>query len=97
MSILSRLERYTEQHRQEVLLVTAEVAGEPDQIAIYRGVSSSLMRPTAYDPDVPVLPNSATIVAIDRLLGPYNPSHPHYLQRDITWDAMQALLTTAGV
>ncbi len=96
MTKLSRLERYTERHRQEVLLVTVDVAGEPDQVMIFRGFSSSLMRPTAFDPDVPVLPERATILTIDRLLGPYNPENPHYLQRGLTWEAMEPLLEGAG-
>lgn len=97
MSILSRLEQYTERRRQEVLLVTAEVNGEWDEIAIFRGFSSSLVRPTAFDPDVPVLPDMATIVRIDRLLGPYNPQAPQYLQQGLTWETIQPLLLEASV
>lgn len=97
MTKLSRLERYTERHRQEVLLITVDVAGEPDQVMIFRGFSSSLMRPTAFDPDVPVLPESATILTIDRLLGPYSPDNPHYLQQGLTWETMQPLLEATGV
>lgn len=97
MSILSRLEQYTEKRRQEVLLVTAEVEGETDQIAVFRGFSSSLVRSTAYDPDIPVLADSARIVAIDRLLGPYDPQNPHYLQRGLTWETIQPLLLEANV
>ncbi|MCL6436195.1 MAG: hypothetical protein K6T90_18700 [Leptolyngbyaceae cyanobacterium HOT.MB2.61] len=97
MNKLTRLEKYTEKRRQEVLLVTAEVNGERDQIAIFRGFSSSLMRPTAFDPDVPVLPHDATILTIDRLSGPYNPTNPQYLQRGLTWETVQPLLIEAGV
>lgn len=43
-----RLEQYTIKRPQEVLLVTVEIAGEEDQIAIFKGFSSSLMRPTAF-------------------------------------------------
>ncbi len=96
MTKLSRLERYTERHRQEVLLVTVDVAGEPDQVMVFRGFSSSLMRPTAFDPDVPVLPENATILTIDRLSGPYNPESPHYLQRGLTWETMEPLLEVTG-
>ena len=97
MTKILRLEQYTERRRQEVLLVTAEIAGEPDQIAIFRGFSSSLMRSTAFDPDVPVLPETATIVSIDRLHGPLDPSHPQYLQQGLTWETIQPLLAEAGV
>jgi hypothetical protein len=96
MSKISRLERYTEQRRQEVLLINAEVNGEPDQIAIFRGFSSSLMRPTIADPDVPVLGDDATILTIDRLQGPLNLENPQYLQRDLTWEMMESLLGEVG-
>lgn len=97
MSILSRLEQYTSKRRQEVLLVTAEVDGQPDQVAIFKGFSSSLMRSTAFDPDVPVLPDTAKIVSIDRLIGPYNPANPQFLQQGLSWETMQSLLAELGI
>ncbi len=96
-SLGRRLEQYTIKRPQEVLIVTAEIDGEEDQIAIFKGFSSSLMRPTAFDPDVPVLPAEAKIVAIDRVASPYNPDAPRYLQQGLTWDTMQQLLAQAGV
>jgi hypothetical protein len=92
-----RLEQYTIKRPQEVLIVTAEIAGEEDQIAIFKGFSSSLMRPTSFDPDVPVLPPEAKIVTVDRVASPYNPDAPHYLQQGLTWETMQQLLSDAGV
>ena len=86
ISIEKQLEQYTLQHPQEVLIVGIEVAGEPDEILIFRGFSSSLMRPTAFDPDVAVLPDDAVIVAVDRLKGPYQPADPQYLERQIGWE-----------
>lgn len=86
ISIEKRLEQYTLQHPQEVLLVSIEVGDESDQILIFKGFSSSLVRPTAADPDVPVLPDDATIIGIDRLAGPYQPNCPHYLEQHISWD-----------
>ncbi len=82
---------------QEVLLVTAEVAGEPDQVMVFKGFSSSLMRPTAFDPDIPVLPADARILSIDRLQSPYSSNTPHYIQQDLTWENMAALLAEIGV
>ncbi|HEY9670326.1 MAG TPA: hypothetical protein V6D11_02700 [Waterburya sp.] len=96
-SIGRRLEQYTIKRPQEVLIVTAEIDGEEDQIAIFKGFSSSLMRPTAFDPDVPVLPPEAKIVTIDRVVSPYNPDAPRYLQQGLTWDTMQQLLAEVGV
>jgi len=92
-----RLEQYTIKRPQEVLIVTAEIEGEEDQIAIFKGFSSSLMRPTSFDPAIPVLPPQAKIVAIDRLASPYNPDAPRYIQKGLTWDTMRQLLSEAGV
>jgi hypothetical protein len=96
-SVGKRLEQYTVKKSQEVLIVTVKIDGEPDQIAVFKGFSSSLMRPTAYDPDVPVLPDKATIIAIDRIASPYNPDSPRYLQQDISWGDMQVLLSKMGI
>jgi hypothetical protein len=96
-SIGKRLEQYTIKRPQEVLLITVEIADEQDKIAVFKGFSSSLMRPTAFDPDVPVLLDAATIISIDRIASPYNPEAPRYIQKGITWEAMQALLTEVGV
>jgi hypothetical protein len=96
-SIGRRLEQYTIKRPQEVLIVTADIAGEEDQIAIFKGFSSSLMRPTAFDPDVPVLPPEANIVTIDRVASPYNPNAPRYLQQGLTWEMMEQLLSDAGI
>ncbi|MGB7440021.1 MAG: hypothetical protein WA919_03055 [Coleofasciculaceae cyanobacterium] len=92
-----RLEQYTSKYPQEVLIVTAEIAGEEDQIAIYKGFSSSLMRPTAFDPDIPVLPAEAKIIKIDRLASPYSPNAPRYIEQNITWETMEELLSSAGL
>ncbi len=95
--IAFRLEQYTLKRPQEVLLVSAEIAGEPDEIMIFKGFSSSLMRSTAYDPDVPMLPEAAKIVAIDRLVAPYRPDQPQYIQQGLTWEEMQDLLAAVGL
>ncbi|KYC39879.1 hypothetical protein WA1_28330 [Scytonema hofmannii PCC 7110] len=91
-SIGKRLEKYTTKRPQEVLLVTVEIAGEQDQIAIFKGFSSSLMRPTAFDPDIPVIPDEAKIIKIDRVASPYNPEAPRYIQQDISWENMQKIM-----
>lgn len=96
-SIGFQLEQYTLKRPQEVLLVTAEIEGEYDQVAIFKGFSSSLVRPTAFDPDVPVLPDDAKIISIDRLQSPYNPQNPRYIQQGLTLEEMQTLLAQVGV
>ena len=95
--IVQRLEKYTIKRPREVLIVKAQIDGEADEIAIFKGFSSSLMRSTAFDPDVPVLPDSATILEIDRLVGPLNPNNPEYIQQGLTWETIQPLLKEAGI
>jgi hypothetical protein len=96
-SIEKRLEQYTLKHPQEVLIVTVEAGGEEDRIMIFKGFSSSLMRPTAFDPDVPVLPPEARITCIDRAASPYNPASPRYLEQGLAWEEMQRLLSEMGL
>jgi hypothetical protein len=92
-----RLEQYTLKRPQEVLLVNSSSAGEEDQIAIYKGFSSSLVRATAFDPDVPILGESDRILSIDRLRAPYNPATPDYIQQGLTWEEMESLLQELGI
>ena len=92
-----RLEQYTLKRPQEVLIVEVEIDGESDRLIIFKGFSSSLMRPTAFDPDVPVLPQKAKIIQIDRLRSPYKDDSPDYLQRGLTWEDMELLLKELGV
>lgn len=87
-----RLEQYTQQHPQEVLLVKVAFESQIDEILIFKGFSSSLTRPTHFDPDTPVLPEQGVIESIDRLKGPYNPTAPQFLQRNLSWSEMQTLL-----
>ena len=96
-SIGKRLEQYTIKRPQEVLIINVAVGSEEDTIAIFKGFSSSLMRPTAFDPDVPVLPDGAKILSIDRVATPYNPEAPRYIQQGLLWEDMEALLLKVGV
>ncbi|NJL51820.1 MAG: hypothetical protein HC930_05590, partial [Hydrococcus sp. SU_1_0] len=74
-SIGLRLERYTLKRRQEVLMVHLETAtGESDTVMIFAGFSSSLVMPTAFDPDILIIPDDSSINSIDRLVSPYNPN-----------------------
>ncbi|MEZ2234462.1 MULTISPECIES: hypothetical protein [unclassified Microcoleus] len=96
-SIARRLEQYTVKRPQEVLIVKVESEGELDEISIFKGFSSSLVRSTAFDPDIPVLPEGAKIISVDRLAGPYNPNNPRYLQQGLSWETMQSLLSEVGI
>jgi hypothetical protein len=97
MSPEKRLEQYTLIRPQEVLSVAIETEGQPDQLIIFKGFSSSLMNATAYDPDVPLLAPNAKILEIDRLLSPYQPNNPRYLQQGLSWVEMEALLQEVGL
>ena len=92
-----RLEQYTIKRPDEILLVEVAIAGEPDQIAIFKGFSSSLMHSTAFDPDIPVLPDEAEIISVDRLESPYHPQLPRYIQQGLTWEEMRSLLAEVGL
>ncbi len=95
-TIGDRLEQYSAKHPQEVLLIETEIEGEFDQVMIFKGFSSSLIRATAADPDIPVLPESATIINIARLQAPYNPNQPCYLEPSLTWENFEPLLRATG-
>ncbi len=82
----SKLESYTLRHPQEVLVVHVQIGQDVDEIIIFRGFSSSLMRPTDFDPEVPILPDSADIMHIDRLQSPYEPQSPKYIEKEIPWN-----------
>jgi len=97
LSAGDRLEQYSLRCPDEVLMVEAAIAGEPDQVMVFRGFSSSLMQATNADPDVPVLPAEAEILAVDRLKGPYNPSDPEYIAQGLSWQAFEALLGSLGL
>jgi hypothetical protein len=53
--------------------------GEPFELLIFRGFSSSLSHPTGFDPDQPALPATARIEAAELLAGPLNPSQEQRL------------------
>jgi hypothetical protein len=96
-TIGNRLEQYSIKRPREVLLVSVDIAGEWDQVAIYKGFASSLMRPTAFDPDIPILPEDVVIKHIDRVESPYNPKQPRYIQQGVSWAAFEVLLQEVGV
>jgi len=97
MTLAQRLEQYTLKNPQEVLIVQIALDDTEDQIMIFKGFSSSLMRPTAFDPDVPVLAQDAQILSIDRVVSPYLPDDPQYIAQGLTLTDMENLLQEAGI
>ena len=96
-SPIQRLEQYTFRVPDEVLMVNAKVDDNDDYVVVFRGFSSSLVNPTAADPDIPVLPADATIESIDRLKGPYTPDNPHYIEQAISWTDFSDRLSQMGL
>ena len=95
--MISQLEQYTLKYPQEVLLVEATIDGEFDQIVVFKGFSSSLVRPTAFDPEVPVLPSHSIITRIDRLKGPYRPNSNHYIEKGLSLEQFASRLSAEGL
>ena len=52
---------------------------EPFELLIFRGFSSSVTHPTAFDPDRPALPEGAVIETAELLSGPLNPRNEQRL------------------
>ncbi|MBV5257799.1 hypothetical protein FLX56_05100 [Synechococcus moorigangaii CMS01] len=95
--LAKQLEAYTLKRPQEVLLVNLGHGDIEDQIIIFKGFSSSLMRPTDFNPDKPILNATTPILSIDRLQSPYTPANPIFLEQNISLKQMQQYLIEAGV
>lgn len=52
---------------------------EPFELLIFRGFSSSVTHPTAYDPDQSALPPGAVLGSAELLAGPLDPSNEQVL------------------
>ncbi|MDE5067820.1 MAG: hypothetical protein O4752_01145 [Trichodesmium sp. St4_bin8_1] len=96
-NIAHRLEQYTIKRPNQVLIVKIVIDEQLDELAIFKGFSSSLMGPTAFNPDVPVLPETARIVSVDLVASPYNPKAPIYIQQGLTREQIQSLLIEVGL
>lgn len=86
---ITRLEQYSLRHPQEVLRLVVQNGDEEDEILVFKGFSSSLMNPTVTDPDIPLLPATAKIISIDRLVSPYNLNAPQYLEQGLSWTEIE--------
>jgi hypothetical protein len=76
--LLARLEELSRLRPDRVVRLSGELpaaAGwEPFELLIFRGFSSSISHPTAFDPDQPALPPQARVAAAELLQGPLNPA-----------------------
>jgi len=76
--LLRALEEISRSRPDRVLRLRGELPGEsgglePFELLIFRGFSSSVSHPTAFDPDQPALPETALIASAELLQGPLNP------------------------
>lgn len=85
--LLAELEALSRQRPDRVLRLRGELPVDGDglpaagggrregfELLIFRGFSSSVSHPTAFDPDVPALPEGSTISGAELLAGPLNPA-----------------------
>ncbi|MEX1315999.1 MAG: hypothetical protein AB1Z22_02595 [Synechococcaceae cyanobacterium] len=76
--LLAGLEAISRGRPDRVLRLRGSLPGaggrEPFELLIFRGFSSSVSHPTAFDPDRPALPADALVEAAELLAGPLNPA-----------------------
>jgi hypothetical protein len=84
MITIQQLETYSQQNHREVLIVKAKDNEEEIEIMIFKGFSSNLTGATEFDPDLPMLSSTSHIITIDRIVSPYNPINPNYIQCGLT-------------
>ena len=76
--MLAPLEELSRQRPDRLLRLLGNLPGpegpEAFELLIYRGISSSVSHPTAYDPDQSLLPEGATLESAELLAAPLNPN-----------------------
>ncbi|AFZ54251.1 hypothetical protein VKI21_08910 [Cyanobacterium aponinum UTEX 3222] len=92
MITIQEIEKYSENHPQEVLILRARDNQEEVEIMIFKGFSSNLTGSTAFDPDMPILSPDGEIISCDRILSPYNPNNPQYIEKNISPSELLKLL-----
>lgn len=89
---VARMERYSEDARDQALLVKARVDDEVEVVLVFRGFSSSLSGGTAADPARSVLPERAIIQSVDVVKGPFDPNNIEYLEKGVEWEDFRSRL-----
>uniref|UniRef100_A0A1E5WIU5 NADH dehydrogenase [ubiquinone] iron-sulfur protein 1, mitochondrial n=1 Tax=Dichanthelium oligosanthes TaxID=888268 RepID=A0A1E5WIU5_9POAL len=89
---VARMERYTEDARDQALLVKARVDDEVEVVLVFKGFSSSLSGGTAADPARSVLPERAIIQSVDVVKGPFDPNNIEYLEKGLEWEDFKGRL-----
>lgn len=84
--LLADLELLSRSRPDRVLRLRGQLAGEPYELLIFRGFSSSTTHPTGFDPDQPLLPADVKIEAAELLAGPLNPAAEQLLAGPVAPD-----------
>lgn len=74
IELVQQLEERSRLEPDRVVRLRGSVDGEPFELLIFRGFSSSTTHPTAFDPDASVLPPKTRLEQAELLQGPLNPS-----------------------
>ena len=72
-ALVHSLEERTRLQPQRVVRLRGHLGGEPFELLIFRGFSSSTTHPTAFDPDASVLPEGTILEQAEMLQGPLSP------------------------
>ena len=62
---------------------------EPFELLIFRGFSSSITHPTAFDPDQPALPEGSRLETAELLEGPLRPGAERLLRSGVVTDFLE--------
>ncbi|XP_030496530.2 uncharacterized protein LOC115712401 [Cannabis sativa] len=89
---IAMLELYSQNVRDEALLLQILLDGQEIQILIFKGFSSCLSYSTSADPSKSIVPARAVIKSIDRIKGPFDPSNIHYIQKALSWQQFKTTL-----
>jgi hypothetical protein len=80
VKLLAQLEEISRMRPDRVVRLSGELPSadgtgwERFELLIFRGFSSSVSHPTAFDPDQPALPSEARVQEAELLQGPLNPA-----------------------
>ena len=75
LDLVQQLEERSRLASDRVVRLKGTVGSEPFELLIFRGFSSSTTHPTAFDPDVSVLPHGTRLASAELLEGPLNPAN----------------------
>lgn len=93
LTLLAGLEELSRNHPDRVLRLRGTLPldpaqqthpAEPFELLIFRGFSSSVTHPTAFDPDSPLLPEGTQIAAAELLRAPLKPGEEEVLAGPIS-------------